>query len=184
MIQRMKSARDRAGHIYREHGLLELLRRLFVVRTSNGFVQFIRYGIVGVVAAAFDTGTLLLLANVFGISYIVAGTVGFALGTVVNYALSVTWVFRRTSQPYVEMALFVLIGAAGLIVNDVTLWAGQSWFGLELFWAKILAIVVGFLWNFILRKILFDRLGAYLAKRAEHQQAAAAAPSKDATLPN
>ncbi|MEN2738050.1 GtrA family protein [Microbacterium sp. X-17] len=180
MIERLKAARARARHIYREHGFVELLRRIFVLRTNNGFVQLVRYGIVGVVAAAFDTGTLLLLTNVFGVSYLVAGTVGFAVGTVVNYAMSVTWVFRRTSQPYVEMALFVLIGAAGLVVNDVTLWAGQAWFGLDLFWAKMLAIVVGFLWNFILRKILFDRLGAYLAKRAAQQATAEPAPEADA----
>lgn len=170
MVERIRQARDRAGEIISDHGVRELLRRVFVAPTRNGFVQLIRYGIVGVVSALLDTGTLLFLANVVGVNYIVAGTVGFVLGTIVNYAISVNWVFRRTGQPYVEMLLFVLIGVAGLVVNDIMLWAGQTWFGLDLPWAKVLAIVVGFAWNFTLRKILFDRLGVHLEKRAAEQQ--------------
>lgn len=169
VIRRIRDARERVRVIVRDHGVRELLRKLFVAKAHNGFVQLFRYGIVGVLAACVDTGTLLLLAEVAHINYIVAGTVGFVLGTLVNYGISVTWIFQRTSQPYVEMALFVLIGAAGLVVNDLTLWAGQAWFDMDLFWAKVVAIAVGFLWNFTLRKILFDRLGAYLAKRAEQQ---------------
>ncbi len=178
MIRRIRDARDRARIIVRDDGLGEFLRKLFVQRTRNGFVQLIRYGLVGVVAACVDTGTLLVLANVLGVDYLIAGTVGFILGTIVNYAISVTWVFQRTSQPYVEMALFALIGAAGLVVNDLTLWAGQTWFDLDLLWAKVLAIIVGFLWNFILRKILFDRLGAYLSKRAERRAAGISATNE------
>lgn len=167
--KRLHDARSQAASIYKEHGFAELLRRIFVYRSRNGAVQFVRYGLVGLVAAAFDTGTLLFLANVLGVNYVVAGTAGFVLGTVVNYAISVNWVFERTNQPYIEMSLFALIGAAGLVVNDLTLWAGQAWFGMELIWAKIIAIVVGFLWNFILRKVLFDRLGAHLRRREEQR---------------
>lgn len=170
-MNRLVHARRRVGEITRDHGFGEVLRVVFLGKSSNGLVQLFRYGFVGLAAAIVDTGALLLLANVWGVDYIAANTVGFILGTAVNYMISVAWVFHRTTHPAIEVSLFVLIGVVGLGVSDLSLWVGVHWFAMDLLWAKVLAIVVGFLWNFALRKILFDRLGARLKQRAAAQQA-------------
>jgi putative flippase GtrA len=167
MIKRVRLERDRAAEIYRELGLAELFRRLVVYRTQNGLLQMLRYLVVGAVAAVVDTGVLLLLTHVLHVEVLTAGTISFALGTIVNYVLSVLWVFSRTAYPYVEMALFVLIGAAGLIVNDVVLWVCTQLLDMDVLWSKLVAIVVGFAWNFVLRKIMFDRLGARMRRAAD-----------------
>lgn len=165
MPNRVSEARQRAGEIVREQGFREFFRKLILAPTNNTLVQMLRYLVVGAVAAIADTGTLMFLAEALNVSDIYAATVGFIVGLIVNYAISVNWVFKRTSHPYAEIVLFALIGAIGLVVNDYTIWAAEAWLAFDLFWAKMLAIVVTFVWNFVLRKILFDRLETMLKSR-------------------
>lgn len=130
-------------------------RKLLVDKTDRTIVQFIRYGMVAVVALAFDFGTYAILVRGFDMHPVLAATIGFSIGLCVNYLLSVLWVFsRRSRSRRVEMATFLVIGLIGLGLTDLIIWI----LAIELHWdellSKLAATGVVFFWNFGARKVL------------------------------
>jgi len=116
--------------------------------------QFARYVVVGGVAFVADAGTLWVLTEVAGVHYLVSNVGGFAVGLLVNYLLSVRWVFARHSgRPVgVEIGVFAAIGVAGLGLNEVLLWAATEGIGLHYMLSKVLAAGVVLVWNFGARR--------------------------------
>src|SRR4051794_23034109 len=84
-----------------------------LVRTAR---QFARYVVVGGIAFVADAGCLFLLHEHAGLSVYGSAAIAFCIGTAVNYALSIRWVFssRRVGDRRVEFAIFAAVGIAGL----------------------------------------------------------------------
>lgn len=142
----------------------QLKRRVRIVlkgRTDRTIVQFIRYGMVAVVALAFDFGTYALLVRVVDMHPVVAATIGFTLGLFVNYLLSILWVFnQRARSKRVEMVTFMVIGLIGLGLTDILIWLmAIEWHFDELI-AKLIATGIVFFWNFGARKVLLFKVKA------------------------
>jgi putative flippase GtrA len=106
-----------------------------------------------------DFGVLALLTEVGGLHYLVSAAIAFLAGTSVSYALSVRWVFdsRRVSSKTAEYALFVLVGAVGLALNEGLLWLFTEALGRHYLLAKLIAATIIFGWNFGARKLLLFR---------------------------
>lgn len=116
----------------------------------------IRYFGASALALALDLATLSGLSRLAGVHYLLAAAVGFALGLVLIYLLSVRWVFaeRRLANPRVEFALFGLIGLAGMVINELVIYAGVEQFALAPEQAKIPSAALVFCFNFATRKLL------------------------------
>lgn len=130
-------------------------RKLLVDKTDRTIIQFIRYGMVAVVALAFDFGAYALLVRMLDFHPVLAATIGFTLGLGVNYLLSILWVFKeRTRSKRVEVMTFLVVGLVGLGLTDLIIWV----LAIELHWdeliAKLAATGIVFFWNFGARKIL------------------------------
>jgi len=122
--------------------------------------QFLRYLIVGGLAFAVDFGTLTLLHGVFGVHYLMANAGGFIVGLVVNYFLSINWVFdqRRLSNPWMEFIAFAAIGLLGLAINELSMFLLVGVVELHYQVAKLGATGISLVWNFGARKVvLFQR---------------------------
>lgn len=141
------------------------VHRLLVRQTQHPIVQLFRYGFVGGIAFLFDFFGLLLLVH-FGVHYLVAAAISFIAGLIVNYLLSIVWVFESSSRWATEALLFALIGVAGLGLNEVILWLGHDVMGLAVAWSKIISTVIVFFWNFILRRIMFLFMKGLDSRRA------------------
>jgi putative flippase GtrA len=131
------------------------LSTLLLDRSDAVAVQFVRYAFVGAVAAACDMGAFYAANTMLGWHYLLAQTAGFAVGLLVNYALSVRWVFRSSGRVPQEIGLFVLIGAGGLLLSYALLWLLIDRLGLrELrnMVAKALTAVAVLAWNFGMRR--------------------------------
>lgn len=85
--------------------------------------RIIHYAIAGGTAFIFDYATLLILTEGFGIYYLWSATAGFIIGSLVVYLLSIRWVFeeRRYDDRAKEFSVFFIIGAGGLVLNDLLL---------------------------------------------------------------
>lgn len=128
---------------------------LLVARTDKTSVQFIRYGLVAVVSLAFDFGTYAFLVRGLAINPVVAATFGFSLGLIVNYLLSVLWVFKeRSRSKRVEIMAFFVIGLIGLGLTDFIIWALALEMHQDELVSKLVATAIVFFWNFGARKIL------------------------------
>jgi len=115
-----------------------------------------RYGLVSIAALALDAGLLLFFVEVAGWHYLVAGAAGFLSGLGLAYTLSVAWVFshRSRASPREEVAIFGLIGIAGLGLNELVLWVGTGVLGFHYMLSKAAAAGASFTFNFGFRKWL------------------------------
>ena len=134
-------------------------------------LEFLRYGIASAAALAVDFGLLVLLTSVFGVDYLVSAAVGFSVGVVVIYVLSITWAFRGQANDSrgPEFAVFVTIGIAGLGINELIMWQVTETAGLPYQLSKLVSAACVFLFNFTFRKLLlFSEHRILRALRAGH----------------
>ena len=128
---------------------------VFLGKSNNTHVQFVRYGFVACAAFAVDFVTYWALFDMFGVHKVLAATVGFVLGLGVNYLLSIAWVFtERTTTPKKELFIFTGIGLIGLAFTDGIIWLVAIYLQQNAIAAKLLATVIVFFWNFGARKLV------------------------------
>lgn len=119
-------------------------------------VQLVRSLVVSVIALVTDFSTLVALKEVVGLHYLAAATLSFILGVVVNYYLSIKWVFakRKLDSRRREFIIFVIICAMGLVLNLAIIANLVQWLKFDYRIAKLVSTIVVFFWNFIARKKL------------------------------
>jgi putative flippase GtrA len=131
-----------------------IIEWLFVTKTRNTYIQFFRYGFVSVLALVVDFGGLIILKEFAHLYYLIAATISFVAGLIVNYLISAFWVFHssKLSNKTHEFLLFALIGLVGLGLTDAILWALTSGLGLYYIYSKAIATAIVYFWNFGARK--------------------------------
>jgi putative flippase GtrA len=134
------------------------LKRLFVQPTTNGAVQFFRYGFVALVAFVFDFGLLGVFTEKLHWFYLLSATSSFTISVVVNYMLSTAWVFsqRTKRQRSVELALFIGICLIALLLNDAFMWIFTSGLGIHYMVSKLITVTLVFFWSFGARRVVFQ----------------------------
>ena len=121
--------------------------------------QFLRYLVTGGLAFVLDFGLFALCLYAFGWHYLLANLVGLVAGLVLNYVMSIVWVFtacRRTleKQKTVEFFLFTLVGIAGVGINESLMCLMVDGLSLNEMVSKMVAAVLVLMWNFGARKLL------------------------------
>lgn len=121
-------------------------------------VQLIRFGIVGVIATAIDVGVLALLKEVAHMDVLVASALSFTVAVVVNYILSMLWVFKSKGENKAkEFVIFVLLSVGGLLITQLVMWLGTELAEIYYLAVKIFAIIFESTYNFITRKIFLEK---------------------------
>lgn len=138
----------------------DLYRTLFTGKSDHWFIQLFRYGFVGGFSAVVDVGSLYIFTDILHIHYLISAILGFLLGTIVNYALSVLWVFKASGKIKAELVIFTLIGFGGLLLNELIIWLLVSKADVFYMLAKVVSLSIVLFWSFSLRRILFVRLNA------------------------
>lgn len=134
-----------------------LVDHLFHRRANSLGVQFFRYLFVGGAAAAVDVVLVYVLAYQAHMHYLLSVAVAFTFGNIVNYFGCVLWIFQPGAHRRREFSAFTVVGATGLLLNEVTVWLLHAQAGMALLSAKIAAVALGTFWNFGLRKTLVFR---------------------------
>ncbi len=133
-----------------------LLKKFFITPTNHWMIQLFRYTFVGGLAFIVDFGTLFILKETFHIYYLIAAGIAFALGWLINYAISVVWVFpqKKFQNKTVEFLLFGAIGLVGLGLNEIFMFLLTDKVALHYLVSKIIATGGIYFWNFFARKFL------------------------------
>ncbi len=125
-------------------------------RLRRIFHESWKYFLVSALALAVDWGLLVALTEWARLNYLLSAAIGFGVGLIVNYLLSVAFVFseRRLASRRLEFVGFFAIGALGLALNEVLMKLFVETLGLGYALAKLPATGVGFVFNFGLRRVL------------------------------
>lgn len=123
--------------------------------------QFLKFGVVGVLAFLIDYGVLMLLNVGFGMNSVVAAAISFTASVVFNYLASMRFVFthREDLSKTREFVIFVVLSVVGLAINEVVMWLGLQTVGGSPFAVtatKVVATVIVMFWNFFSRKRWLD----------------------------
>lgn len=125
--------------------------------------EFMRYVVVGGIAFLADFGTLVLVREMFlrdawhGVY--VATVFGFVVGLVVNYYLSLLFVFtqardRGKGRSWGAFLVFGVIGLLGLGWTELGMWLGVEVLSCHYMIVKVFVTGAVLLWNYLGRKLL------------------------------
>lgn len=123
--------------------------------------QFLKFGVVGVLAFLIDYGVLMLLNVGFGMNSVVAAGISFTVSVIFNYLASMRFVFthREDLSKTKEFVIFIILSVIGLVINEIVMWIGLQTVGGSPFAVtatKVVATVVVMFWNFFSRKKWLD----------------------------
>ena len=115
-----------------------------------------RYLAVGGAAAAVDIGLFMLFAGHFGLPYLRVAAGSFVVATLVNYLLSVRFVFVSGARHTRRWEIFLVyaVSGVGLLLNQVILALAVEAGGFPLLLAKLTATGIVFFWNYLSRRLL------------------------------
>lgn len=125
---------------------------------KNLIMQIIRFGMVGFLCFFIDYGVLLGLTELAGINYLVSSGISFTVSVVVNYLLSMKFVFesKKKDSRVKEFILFVILSVGGLGINQLVMWLSVEKLGILYRLAKIGATAIVMVYNFITRKVILE----------------------------
>jgi putative flippase GtrA len=125
-------------------------------RLATLFHESWKYFLVSAASLVVDQSVFWALIHLAGVYYLAANVVSVSVGLILNYALSVTLVFkeRRLTSRGAEFVGFVVIGLMGLAVNEAFVALFVGGLGLMPMIGKLAAAGPSFAFNFIVRRAL------------------------------
>ena len=130
---------------------------------GSNVIEFLLYGLTSLVSLIADFSVFSAGIRLFGIPWAYSATLGFVVGVLVNYALSIKFVFseqRLKGNRTGEFVVFSTIGIIGLLITQGVLYVGIELLRTQPEVAKIFATAISFLANYFLRKYLLFRTAA------------------------
>ncbi len=146
--------------------------------------QIIKFGAVGAFCFLIDYVVLFVCKEFIGFTYMTSSVISFTVSVVVNYILSVTFVFetKKDANKQKEFILFVVLSIIGLGINQAIMWFGveiviRGWVAdvynamnsegiiytlmgfvmrYDYMFIKIIATGIVMVYNFISRKIFLE----------------------------
>lgn len=113
-------------------------------------MRIVRYFFVGGTAAVVDIGLFTIFAGYLGWPWIPVSIATFILATLVNYSLSIRFVFDSglRHKKHIEVMGVFVVSALALLVNQLALYLAIELAGLNLILSKLIATGVVFFWNY------------------------------------
>lgn len=136
-----------------------LVRVKEVCNASNGrhhadHAQFVKFALVGFVSLAVEYSLLLGLVEGVHVDYMLGTTLAFGASIVVNYVLSLRYVFahRAGMSRTREFTIFAILSAVGLGLNDLYMFVGVSMLNIGYQAMKLISTFFVTWYNYFSRK--------------------------------
>ena len=115
---------------------------------------FVKYSIVGGIAAVVDFSILFILTDFLNVYYLISATISFIISALTNYFLNRKWTFRSNDKKRKQLPVFFTITSIGLVLNNSIMFFLVERLFLWYIWAKVIATAVVLIWNFLGNKYL------------------------------
>lgn len=121
--------------------------------------EIFRYGLASGLSLLVDVALLAVLVEVAGLHYLVSAALSYSAGLIVNYLISVLYVFRyrRIQDRRVEFVSFAGIGLLGLGINQALMWLLTGILGVYYPMSRVISAGIGYTWKYLARKTLLFR---------------------------
>ncbi len=121
--------------------------------------QIIKFGFTGVLCFVIDYCLLLFFTELLSINYLISSALSFSISVIVNYILSVKFVFSVDKQASKgrNFILFIVFSVIGLGLNQLLMWLGVDILNQDYRFIKIAATAVVMCYNFITRKLFLEK---------------------------
>lgn len=139
---------------------------------NNLLKQVMKFGVVGVFCFFIDFITFKVSSSMLRIHYTVASAMGFIVSVIVNYILSMKFVFESKGEMsrQKEFVVFVILSLIGLALNTLIIFICvdgvymhvaflQKWFDADFAESlgKVGATGIVMVYNFVTRKIFLEK---------------------------
>lgn len=121
--------------------------------------QLFGFGIVGIICFIIDYGLMIILTEVIGLTYLVSCALSFIISTIVNYILSMRYVFesKENVNKTVEFILFVIMSTIGLGLTELLMFLAVDKLNIYYMISKIVVTGIVMIYNFVTRKIFLEK---------------------------
>ena len=143
-----------------------------VIYMKNLMEQILKFGVVGFVCFLIDFGITTGFTNFLGVHYLISKFLGFVISAVVNYILSIKFVFTKKKEmdKKKEFTVFIILSAFGLLINEVVMYVCMDGIYVNngflqeavtremmVSLSSIVATGIVMVYNFISRKLFLER---------------------------
>lgn len=128
-------------------------------KLSKLAIQLVKFGGVGVLCFFIDYAVLHLLVEFANVNYLAASAIAFSVSVVVNYILSILFVFDvdKSKDSKKNFALFIIFSIIGLGLTELLMWVGVDVCRINYHFAKIGSTAIVMVFNFITRKMFLEK---------------------------
>ncbi len=122
-------------------------------------LEFIRFGLVGVINTAVDFAVFVLLYRLTGIDPLLCNGIAFLVAVTNSYLFNHHWTFRQSGRPlsFAAYVRFVALNAGGLVIGTIAILLLGGLVPLEI--AKLVAAGITLIWNYTCSKLFIFNTG-------------------------
>ena len=114
-------------------------------------LKFLKFCVVGFSGMVVDFGFTWLCKEKFKWNKYVSNSIGFVLAATNNYIWNRVWTFQSDNANIpIEYGKFLMISVIGLGLNNLVLYLLHEKLKLNFYFAKLIAIGVVTVWNFVM----------------------------------
>ncbi len=116
---------------------------------KSHYKSFSKFTVVGAINTVIDFGVFFILHDVFAVMFVVAHILAFFVALANSFYFNAIWTFKNLKKDQLirQISSFVLIGLIGLLLSTLTIYVANQF--MWVYWAKILAMGVSFVWNYV-----------------------------------
>lgn len=138
--------------------ILKLFHIKLNEKSKKLLLQMFKFLVVGGLAFVIDYLTLIICKEVFHINVLISAAIAFTVSVVVNYILSVKWVFDvgKNKSENRNFIIFIIFSVIGLGLTELIMWFGVDIIKISYLIVKIMATAIVMIFNFVTRKLFLE----------------------------
>lgn len=138
------------------------------LKLYSKFRNLILYGIIGSSSALLDFTIFTVLTEVLGIYYLIANCISVTCGLTNSFILNRKYNFKVTDKTFKRALMFYIVGFCGLLLNSTLLYVFINYAHLITPIAKICAMAIEVLLQFIVNSLITFRKTDYEKRNETH----------------
>ena len=115
--------------------------------------QFLMFAGVGAIGTIGHYTVLIVLVQFWAVDPVIASTLGFVVGAIINYILNYHFTFQSDKQHSEALTKFFIVAIVGAGINSFIMYIGIENTNINYLLVQIFATGVVLLWNFVVNKL-------------------------------